>query len=249
MLNTRFIYLLGVALLTASTGLFAADKPAAKAAPAKAAAKAPDKKDDKKKEEPPAPPMRKPTVTKVDPATRSQVIVAAATIDDLVKKNYERLKIKPNAALSEEQFLRRAYLDITGTIPTYKQAKAYLQSTGSDRRERLIDSLLSTDGYASHSYNYWADILRLRDEAFFKAASPDLFNEWVRKAFETNKPYDKFVYEMLAAEGRAYDNPATGYLLRDGNMPLDGMNNTVRVFLGTQIGCAQCHDHPFDRWT
>ena len=64
-----------------------------------------------------------------------------------------------------------------------------------------------------------------------------------------NKPYDAWVREMLTAEGKIWDNPAAGYMLRDAGMPLDSVNNTVRVFLGTQIGCAQCHDHPFDRWT
>src|SRR4029077_2331969 len=73
--------------------------------------------------------------------------------------------------------------------------------------------------------------------------------EWVKGSLETNKPYDRFVYEMLTAEGKVWDNPASGYILRDSGMPLDAMNNTVRIFLGTRIGCAQCHNHPFDRWT
>ena len=69
-----------------------------------------------------------------------------------------------------------------------------------------------------------------------------------QESLRENKPYDAWVREMLTAEGKIWDNPAAGYMLRDTGMPLDSMNNTVRVFLGTQIGCAQCHDHPFDRW-
>jgi hypothetical protein len=75
------------------------------------------------------------------------------------------------------------------------------------------------------------------------------FNEWVKKNLEENTPYDKWVYEMLTAEGKIFDSPATGYIFRDAGMPLDAMSNTLRVFGGTQIGCAQCHNHPFDNWT
>ena len=77
----------------------------------------------------------------------------------------------------------------------------------------------------------------------------DPYNEWVKQALRDNMRYDKMVQQMLTAEGKIWDDPAVGYTLRDSGMPLDAMNNTVRVFLGTRIGCAQCHDHPFDRWT
>jgi hypothetical protein len=219
-------------------------------APAKSKGRpAAKKKQPEKKPEPEPPPMRKPVVTKVDPAKRAEAIASAARIDELVERNWARHHVTPNAMTNDEQFVRRAFLDIVGVIPNYKQARGYLNQKDNERRYRLIDFLLGTDGYASHNYNYWGDVLRLRDDRLVNAVPAAAFNEWVRKAFETNKPYDEWVYEMLSAEGRAYDNPATGYLVRDSNMPLDGVSNTLRVFTGTQIGCAQCHDHPFDRWT
>jgi hypothetical protein len=206
----------------------------------------------KKKPKPPEPPIpvveRKVVVTKVNPETRRKVLDSAAQIDKLIEKNYAKFKVTPNAPLTDEQFVRRMYVTITGRIPTYKQVRGYLTQKDADRHSRLIDSLLNTDDYASNFYNFWADILRL-NERLTNNVPGRPFNEYVRICLETNKPYDKWVYEMLTAEGKIYEHPATGYILRDTGMPLDAMNNTVRIFLGTQIGCAQCHDHPNDKWT
>lgn len=202
----------------------------------------------KKPAEPPTPvPKRLVTIAKVDPNTRTQVLASAAKIDKLVEDNYAKHKVQPNALTSDEQFVRRIYLDITGRIPTYRQVKLFLNTTGKEKRSLLIDSLLNTDDYASNFYNFWADILRL-NERLSNNAPGRPYNEWVRTCLETNKPYDKFVFELLTAEGKLLEHPETGYILRDSGMPLDAMNNTVRIFLGTQIGCAQCHNHPFDRW-
>lgn len=204
----------------------------------------------KKKEEPkPDLPQRKVTVAKVNPDSHTKVLASAAKIDDLVNADLKKRGIAPNPPTSDEQFLRRVFLDITGTIPSYRQVKTWLALSDKTRRSRLIDNLLNQEGYASHAFNYWADILRLREERLVRAMPSQPYNEWVRVSLETNKPYDEWVREMIAANGRALDNPATGYLLRDAGMPLDATNNTIRVFLGTQIGCAQCHDHPFDKWT
>jgi hypothetical protein len=193
-------------------------------------------------------PTRKIEIAKVDPATAERAKLAAAKIDSLVEANYVKYQITPNPLTSDEQFVRRVYLDITGTIPSYHQAVDFLDSTDPDKRARLIDHLLNSRGYASHFFNYWANILRLVDFPDNNLpATP--YIEWVKESIRANKPYDAWVREMLTAEGKMWDNPATGYVLRDTGMPLDSLNNTVRVFLGTQIGCAQCHDHPFDRWT
>lgn len=204
----------------------------------------------KKKPEPPPPiPERKIKPAMIDASTRSKAVASAAKIDSMIEANYAKYKVTPNAPASDEQFIRRAYLDIVGTIPTYKQVRAFVANSDSEKRSKLIDTLLSQPGYSSNFYNYWTDILRLKDGQLTNNVPGRPYCEWVKESLETNKPYDKFVYEMLTAEGKIWDNPATGYILRDAGMPLDALNNTVRIFLGTQIGCAQCHDHPFDRWT
>jgi hypothetical protein len=202
-----------------------------------------------KKAEPPVPvPTRKVVIEKVDPNTKTQVLASAKIVDKLVDANYLKHKIKPNTTTTDEQFVRRAYLDITGAIPTYKQVRTFLNNRDAEKRSKLIDTLLNSPEAAGHLYNYWADVLRLRDREVTNNAPGRPYSEWIKVCLETNKPYDQWVYEMLTAEGKYLDNPATGYLLRDSGMPLDAMNNTVRIFLGTQIGCAQCHDHPFDKW-
>lgn len=203
-----------------------------------------------KKPEPPVQvPERRVKIAPVDAATRARALASAARIDVLVDANCAKFKVTPNPIAGDEQFLRRVYLDLTGTIPTCKQVRMFTASTDSEKRAKVIDTLLNQEGYACNFYNYWADILRLKDNQITNNVPGRSYCEWVKESLETNKPYDKFVFEMITAEGKIWDNPATGYILRDSGMPLDAMNNTVRVFLGTQIGCAQCHNHPFDRWT
>ena len=179
---------------------------------------------------------------------RTQVVNSARKLDQLVEANYRKYKVEPNPDSSDDQFVRRVYLDITGSIPSLPQYRAYQKSRSPNRRAELIDQLLNSDEYASHWYNFWAGVLRLQD-----LPNNNIWLEpyqgWIKDSLRTNRPYDKWVYEMLTASGKGFSSPATGYWLRDNGMPLDATNNTVRVFLGTQIGCAQCHDHPFDKWT
>ena len=192
-------------------------------------------------------PKRPIRIAPVDDSLEMQVKRSAALIDMLVETNYKKQNVRPNPDASDEVFLRRIHLDIVGTIPDYKQSRAFIRSRSTDKRERMIDDLLEDEGYASHLYNYFADLLRVNDRVSNNVPG-EPYAEWVKRCCEENKPYDDFVYEMLTAEGKIYENPAAGYILRDSGMPLDAMNNTVRIFLGTQVGCAQCHDHPFDKW-
>lgn len=204
------------------------------------------KKDDKKKEEeiPKFVVKSKP----VDPNKRKEMLKSAAEIDRLVTANYKKTGTIANAKTTDAQFLRRVYLDITGTIPTLAQTRKFLNSTDPLKRTLLIDELLGSDGYASHNFNYWADVLRYTDNLNTNVRG-EPYRQWIKQSLAESKPWDKMVREMLTAEGLVWKNPASGYIQRDSGMPLDNMNNNVRIFLGTRIGCAQCHDHPFDKWT
>lgn len=184
----------------------------------------------------------------VDPNRLVEALTGAKRIDQMVAANYEKHGVKPNPKTTDAQFLRRIYLDITGAIPSYQATRRFLTSTDPNKRQELIDKLLSSDGYASHFFNYWADTLRYTD-SLNNNVRGEHYRQWIKQSLAENKPWDEMVHEMISAEGLIWENPATGYLQRDANMPLDNMNNTVRIFLGTRIGCAQCHDHPFDRWT
>jgi hypothetical protein len=173
----------------------------------------------------------------------------AAKIDSTVKKGLHESGRKPNSLSSDETFLRRIYLDVVGRIPTAQEIDAFRKYPQKNKRALLIDKLIDSEGFVSHSFNYWADVLRATSK--LNKVNGSTYIEYIKAAIRTNKPYDKFVHEMLTAEGYAYEvgNGATGYLLRDAQMPLDNMANTMQVFLGTDMVCAQCHDHPYTRWT
>lgn len=185
----------------------------------------------------------------VDTNTMPKVREAASKIDRLLDADYRKHQLSPNANLTDSLFCRRAYLEIGGRIPRLQEIGDFVQSRDKRKREKLIDKLLSSHDYISHQYNYWADLLRLQDHPVNNNQIAQPYHEWIKDSIRTNKPYDKWVNEMLTAEGKIWQNPAVGFAMRDANMELDAVDNMVEVFLGTQIGCAQCHDHPFDRWT
>ena len=175
---------------------------------------------------------------------------AIRDVDRLVEAELKRVGVRSNPVVDDETFARRAWLEIAGRIPTVDELRDFLDSRRSDKRSDLIDELLASPGFSSRMYNYWADILRVKSR-LQGGVSGEPYVDWLEKAVAENKPYDRFVHELLTAEGPAHaeGNGATGYYLRDRGMPQDNMANTLRVFLGTRLECAQCHDHPTDTWT
>lgn len=174
---------------------------------------------------------------------------AAKEIDQLIEKKLKEMNLDLNSKISDETFLRRAYLDIIGRIPTVKEYETFMRTPSTTRRAKLIDQLFESKGYVSHSFNYWADVLRVTD--FLKKSTGEPYKHWIKKSLESNQPYDEFVHDLLSSEGPLFkpDNGAVGYYLRDFGMPLDNVANTMQVFLGTSMVCAQCHDHPSKKWT
>jgi uncharacterized protein YqcC (DUF446 family) len=187
------------------------------------------------------------TLAAADPDARAM----AREIDSLVAQKLAQHQIQPHAPTSDEVFLRRVYLDIGGRIPTLKETHAFLNNADADKRSRLIDQLLDSDGYVQHHFNFWADVLRMKSAMERNQSLPAglAYADWLKKSLAANKPFDAMVRELVTAEGKTYDNGAVGYYIRDFNMPLDNMAVTTQVFLGTQMVCAQCHDHPFDKWS
>jgi hypothetical protein len=181
----------------------------------------------------------------------SQANEAAQKIDTLLAKHWQQHKLTANPPASDETFVRRIHLDIIGRIPTMQETQAFLKSTDKDKRAKLIDALLASDGFHQHMFHFWADLLRIQSRA--NGGQGDMtskpYLEHVKRRIRENMPYDAFVRELLTAQGKVWDNPAIGYYMRDIGMPLDNLANTTRVFLGTRIECAQCHNHPFDKWT
>ncbi len=170
-------------------------------------------------------------------------------VDALIEKGYSEHELTPNDPASDEIMVRRFYLDLVGRIPTKDEASAYLASTDPEKAGKLIGELLGSEGYVNHWFNYWADVLRLNRTANNSQLVAPHYAEFIKSALRENRPYDQFVRDLLTTDGAAWDSGAIGYYLRDRGMPLDNMSNTVRIFLGTRLECAQCHDHPFDSWT
>jgi hypothetical protein len=208
-------------------------------------------------------------------ATDAKAAVAAAKIDALVaqgiaagniklaeaakkaaiedqkagKKPKPFVPVKENALMSDEQFVRRVYLDIAGRIPSYDETIAFLKDNAGDKRAKLIDTLLDSDGYYSHMYNYMAEMLRVVDRFDGANVRGLPYIQWLKDEIKKNTPWDQMAAAMITADGKVWDNGAAGYLLRDSGMPLDNLANTLTIFIGTDVACAQCHDHPFSEWT
>ncbi len=173
----------------------------------------------------------------------------AARLDALLERSLRRSGEQPGAVVDDATFVRRAHLQIVGRIPTLAETEAFLADQSPNKRADLCDRLLDAPGRTSHFVNFWFDLLRVKSRQ--QALSGEPFAHYLREAVRTDKPYDQMVREMLAAEGAGHKagNGATGMLLRDTNMPHDAMANALRLFLGTRLECAQCHNHPFDTWT
>ena len=172
---------------------------------------------------------------------------ASAMIDKLVKKNLISKKIQANPKADDETYLRRTYLSIIGRIPNLEEAKSFLDSNAPKKRIKLITRLQNSPGYVSNNYNYWANILRVKSNQ--KGNLNEVWTDYLKTSMEENKPYDKWVYEMVTAEGRLWENPAIGFMYRDSKNRVAGYEYLTAVFLGTEIACAQCHDHPYDTIT
>ena len=175
---------------------------------------------------------------------------ASQQIDQQLAKYWELVGVQPAAIIDDPTYLRRAYLKIIGRIPTHAEAVHFLDDIATDKRSRLVDKLLDSPGYVSHNFNHWADVLRVKTTGVEGSRYGGIYYaQWLKEQIRNNVAYDDFVASLITAEGYPWDNPATGYYMRDFGMPLDNMSMTAQIFLGTQLQCAQCHNHPTDKWT
>lgn len=170
-------------------------------------------------------------------------------IDMLVYDKLKEVKVLPAELCTDAEFVRRLYLDLTGLPPEPGVVRGFLEDKRPSREKRneLIDKLVGGPDFVEHWTNKWADLLQV-NRKFLGVEGAGKFREWIKKAVETNMPYDKFCYELLTAKGSNIDNPAASYfkILRD---PDQAMENTTHLFLAVRFNCNKCHDHPFERWT
>ncbi len=170
-------------------------------------------------------------------------------VDRFTQKKWQELGIVPSELSSDEQFLRRIYLDLTGSMPTPKQVTEFNANADKDKRDKLIDQLLETPEYSYLFANKWADVLRVkRRNQPDRAAGTFAFHAWIRESINKDKPYDQFVREILAATGDESQSPPTVWYKELQN-PQEFVDDTAQVFLGLRIACAQCHHHPYEKWS
>lgn len=174
---------------------------------------------------------------------------AAYQIDYLIGSTLVAKGLKFNPDATDEQFVRRIYLDAVGRIPTAEEASTFLADTTptKEKRAKLIDKLLFSPGYTMQMYNWMGDMLRAKD-TFGKNVPTFTFQDWLKDQLHADRTWDSLVKTMLTADGKICDNGATGFLLYDAQMPLDGVSNLLTTFLGANVACAQCHDHPLADW-
>lgn len=167
-------------------------------------------------------------------------------IDGHVWNKLQRLGITPSEPAGDHTFLRRAYLDVIGRLPTAEESRAFLADSSKDKRARLIDDLLERPEYADFWANKWADLLRPNP---YRVGVKAVYNldAWLRDSFRRNQPYDQFVRELLTARGSTFrKGPVT--LFRDRREPEELTTIVSQLFLGVRLECAKCHHHPFEVW-
>jgi hypothetical protein len=170
-------------------------------------------------------------------------------VDQLVYQKLKRVKVLPSKLCSDEEYIRRVYLDLTGLPPSSDRVRKFLADPRETRvkRDALVDELVGSREYVEQWTNKWADLLQVNRKFLGEEGAISL-RAWIKDAVATNKPYDQFAREILTASGSTLENPPAAYfkVLRE---PADAMENTTHLFLAVRFNCNKCHDHPFERWT
>ena len=169
-------------------------------------------------------------------------------IDAFIKKSWDEAKVKPSPAATDEEYMRRVYLDLLGRIPTVEESLAFLGSKESGKRRKLVELLLNHDEFAKNIGSQWT-ILLIGRQNQGRMVNRAALSGWLRQQFLQGTSWDKIVFELVTAKGSNKDNGAVNFTLAhmEGDaVPLT--SNTARLFLGQQIQCTQCHDHPTNTW-
>lgn len=170
-------------------------------------------------------------------------------IDKHVFAKLKAIQVNPSELSSDAHFLRRVCLDTIGLPPTVAEVRAFLADSRSDKRTRKIDELLDRPEFADGWALYWMDLLRANESGSVMGRKGVwMLRRWLRQAFDRNMPYDQFVRAFLTAQGSQFQNPPVAFY-RVARKPQLKAEGVAQLFLGVRIECAQCHDHPFDRWT
>lgn len=172
---------------------------------------------------------------------------AANAIDHFWRERWQALRVRPAALADDATLARRSSLDLLGVLPTAEEAQEFVEDQSVDKWQRWIDRTLARPEFADRWALAWSDLLRV-EEKVLDTKGVERFHGWIREGFNRDKPLDQFVRELLTAQGSTYESPPANFYrsLRD---PVARGETVGRLFLGVRLQCAQCHNHPFDRWT
>jgi len=171
----------------------------------------------------------------------------ANLIDEFVLEKLEQLNLPPSPRCRDSEFIRRAYLDTIGVLPTVEETKAFLKDDSPEKRAKLIDELLNRPEFVDYWTYKWSDLLLLSGQRL-RPKALDSFYQWIRQHVKKNTPWDEFVRQIVTAKGSTFENGAANFYSLH-QEPLDMAENVSMAFLGMSIGCAKCHDHPMEKWT
>ncbi len=168
-------------------------------------------------------------------------------IDELTLQQMKRLNLVPSGQSTDSEFIRRAYLDTIGTLPTVTEVRDFLKDESKNKRDKLAKTLLERPEFVDYWTYQWSDIL-LINGARLRPKAVEAYYKWVRGHVEKNTPWDAFVSELVTSTGSSFENGATNFFALH-QSPEDMAENTSQAFMGLSIGCAKCHNHPLEKWT
>ena len=168
-------------------------------------------------------------------------------VDQLTNANLKKLQFQTAPLCSDEEFVRRVYLDVIGLLPSLEELRGFITDESPQKRAALIETLLKRDEYALFWALKWSDLLRINRQTL---SIPGVYkyHRWLVRAFQSNMPYDQFVTELLTSTGSTFENPAANFF-RAADDENDCTETTAQVFLGSRLECAKCHNHPHEKWT
>jgi len=170
-------------------------------------------------------------------------------VDQHAVAKWKELGIAPSELCTDEQFIRRASLDITGTIPSPEELRKFAVDKDPAKRDKLVDRLLETPEYTYYFANKWADVLRVKRRNIAERATGTFaFHTWIREAVAADKPYNEFARDILCAVGDEAKSPPTVWY-KEVQTPENFVDDVSQVFLGQRLACANCHHHPYEKWT
>ncbi|GMW00767.1 MAG: hypothetical protein AMXMBFR84_19040 [Candidatus Hydrogenedentota bacterium] len=174
--------------------------------------------------------------------------VARNYIDEKIFDKLKKLRMQPAVTCDDTTFVRRVFLDILGVLPTAEETRAFLENPAADKRAVLIDQLLERPEFSELWAMKWADLLLVKSDIDLDRKALHRYNDWIKESITANKPLDQFVRELLTSQGGNFTAPAVNFYVAETD-PKIVAENVAQVFMGIRLQCAQCHNHPFERWT